>query len=76
MVCRPDGSLLKASVTKEHTQYRVDDAADRDTFFLRGVAQKDVPTGSTLEMFPVGPRLEFFTLDPCQAAHVRSRDLS
>ena len=50
-VCRPDGSLLEASATKEHTHCRADnEAADRDTFFLRGVAHKDVPAGSTLEM--------------------------
>ncbi len=50
-ICRPDGSLLEASATKEHTQYRGgDEAADLDTFFLRGVAKKDVPAGSTLKM--------------------------
>ncbi|MFE0758827.1 hypothetical protein ACFW16_33025 [Inquilinus sp. NPDC058860] len=51
-ICRPDGSWLEASATREHTQFRGDDdeAADRDTFFLRGVAQKDVPARSSLEM--------------------------
>jgi len=51
-ICRPDGSRLEASATKEHMEFREgnDDAADRDAFFLRGVARKDVPAGSTLEM--------------------------